>query len=171
MNIFLLPPWQPPQLCLSRAVSCRLPPLSSFAFPFLLSASPLTWVGMALEEKGQGHQRLCMRTSSCAHTHNKWIQGQGGKPINHASYHWGDGEWRVLEEPGHKWALGPLQTLCFFPHSEQRQKIKRIHPPVPRTHNTSKKEKVNIYNYIQLFQNVNKINKIHALSYRKTTQT
>lgn len=84
MNTFLLP-WQPPQLCLSRAVSCRLPPLSSFAFPFLLSASPLTSVGTALEEKGQGHQRLCMRTRSSAHTHNKWIQGQGGKPINHSS--------------------------------------------------------------------------------------
>lgn len=67
--------------------------------------------------------------------------------------------------------LEPLQTLCSFPHSEQRQKIKRSNPQVPRTHSTSKKEKVNIYNYIQLFQNVNKINKIHALSYRKTTQT
>ena len=67
--------------------------------------------------------------------------------------------------------LGSLQTLCSFPHSEQRQKIKRSHLPVPRTHSTSKKEKVNIYNYIQLFQNVNKINKTHALSYRKTTQS
>ena len=167
----LLPPWQPPQLCLSRALSCRLPRLNSFAFPFLLSASPLTWVGTALEEKGQAHQRLCVRTSPCAHTHSTWIQGQCGKPINHSSDHWDDGEWRGLEEPGHKCTLGPLQTLCFFPHSEQRQKTKRIHPQVPRTHNTSKKEKVNTYNYTQLFQNVNNINKSHALSYRKTTQT
>ena len=79
MKVFLLLP--------GNHFTCPvLPPLLPCPFASLppLSASPLTWLGMSMEEQGQGHQCLGMRSNHCALTHNKCIQkAKTGKHVNH----------------------------------------------------------------------------------------